>query len=361
MTHRRTSNRRLMAAAAGIVALAAGTFAVAQANATPTAPDEVIPNVLTSLQAGELAAHLTGQLDEAVAGSYYDADAGTLVVNVVDESARAAVEDSGAAARMARYSLAELADVRSEVSEFAVPGTAWTVDPVTNSVRVTVDETVQGDALAVVEDSVAGLGDAATFETVAGQFEPFVAGGDAIFSSGARCSLGFNVTTSAGTPGFLTAGHCGEVGSTWSDAAGGATVGTMSQSVFPGSDFALVEYEGQVDGPSEVNLYDGTAQEITGAAEAVVGQEVQRSGSTTGLHDGVVTAVDVSVSYPQGVVEGTIQTTVCAEPGDSGGALFAGAEAVGLTSGGSGDCTAGGTTFFYPVTDALAEVGATLP
>ncbi|MDT0321953.1 S1 family peptidase [Streptomyces millisiae] len=361
MTHRRTSNRRLWAASAGIVALVAGTFAVAQANATPTAPDEAIPTVLSSVEAGQLASTLVGTLDDAVAGSYYDAEAGTLVVNVVDESARAAVEDSGAEARMVSYSLDELAEVRSQVSEFAVPGTAWTVDPVTNTVKVTVDGTVQGEARAAVEDSVAALGDAATFETVAGEFQPFVAGGDAIFSSGARCSLGFNVTTAAGTPGFLTAGHCGETGSTWSDEAGGATVGTMTESEFPGSDFALVEYEGEVDAPSEVNLYDGTAQEITGAAEAVVGQPVQRSGSTTGLHDGVVTAVDVSVSYPQGTVEGTIQTTVCAEPGDSGGALFADGEAVGLTSGGSGDCTSGGTTFFYPVTDALAAVGATLP
>ncbi|GAB3967506.1 hypothetical protein GCM10028832_25410 [Streptomyces sparsus] len=81
-------------------------------------------------------------------------------------------------------------------------------------------------------------------------------------------------------------------------------------------------------------------------------------GSTTRLHGGSVQALDVSVTYPQGTVNGLVQTDVCAEPGDSGGALFAGSDAIGLTSDGSGDCSAGGRTFFQPVTDALAEYGA---
>jgi streptogrisin D len=56
-----------------------------------------------------------------------------------------------------------------------------------------------------------------------------------------------------------------------------------------------------------------------------------------------------------------IQTTVCAEPGDSGGPLFTDSgDAVGLTSGGSGDCDNGGVTFFQPVTTALEAVGATI-
>jgi len=50
-----------------------------------------------------------------------------------------------------------------------------------------------------------------------------------------------------------------------------------------------------------------------------------------------------------------IQTTVCAEPGDSGGPLYAGTVALGLTSGGSGNCQTGGTTFFQPVTEALSK------
>jgi streptogrisin B len=51
---------------------------------------------------------------------------------------------------------------------------------------------------------------------------------------------------------------------------------------------------------------------------------------------------------------------VCAEPGDSGGALYSGSTALGLTSGGSGNCSTGGTTFFQPVTEALSVYGATI-
>ncbi|MGV9315299.1 trypsin-like serine protease [Streptomyces sp. NPDC003691] len=68
-----------------------------------------------------------------------------------------------------------------------------------------------------------------------------------------------------------------------------------------------------------------------------------------------------TVNYPEGTVSGLVQTDVCAEPGDSGGPLFTrDGAAIGLTSGGSGDCASGGVTFFQPVTSALAATGAEL-
>ncbi|RZB13320.1 serine protease, partial [Streptomyces sp. F001] len=48
------------------------------------------------------------------------------------------------------------------------------------------------------------------------------------------------------------------------------------------------------------------------------------------------------------------------KPGDSGGALFDGTKAIGLTSGGSGNCSSGGTTFFQPVTEALSVYGVSV-
>ncbi len=108
-----------------------------------------------------------------------------------------------------------------------------------------------------------------------------------------------------------------------------------------------------------MNLYNGSTRAITEAGDATVGQTVTRSGSTTQVHDSEVTGLDATVNYGSGdVVNGLIETTVCAEPGDSGGALFAGDTALGLTSGGSGDCSSGGTTFFQPVPEALAAYGA---
>jgi streptogrisin C len=61
-----------------------------------------------------------------------------------------------------------------------------------------------------------------------------------------------------------------------------------------------------------------------------------------------------------------IRTNVCAEPGDSGGSLVTNpgsgsrVQAVGLTSGGSGNCSSGGTTFFQPITEPLSAYGLTL-
>jgi streptogrisin B len=55
-----------------------------------------------------------------------------------------------------------------------------------------------------------------------------------------------------------------------------------------------------------------------------------------------------------------IQTTVCAEPGDSGGPLYDGTKALGITSGGSGDCKSGGTTFYQPVPEAANAYGVTV-
>jgi streptogrisin D len=359
VTHRRKSRQRLAFAATGIAALLAGSFAVAQANAAPTTDSPEL-KVLSSPEAGELAATLTDELGTAAAGSYYDAETGKLVVNVVDPAAVDSVQSAGAEARMVDHTMAELNEAKAEVEEFAVPGTSWSIDPVSNAVQVKVDSTVTGEEYAEVESAVEALGGMATLEQVAGEFEPYIEGGDPIYSSGARCSLGFNVTLSDGTPGFLTAGHCGNIASSWTDESG-AEIGQVVDSMFPGSDYAILAYTADVDHPSSVDLYDGTFQDITEAGEAVVGQEVARSGSTTGVTDGTVTALDVSVQYAEGIVDGTIETTVCAEPGDSGGALFAGTTALGLTSGGSGDCTSGGTTFFQPVADALAATGASIP
>jgi streptogrisin B len=90
-------------------------------------------------------------------------------------------------------------------------------------------------------------------------------------------------------------------------------------------------------------------------------QTVTRRGSTTGIHSGRVTALNATVNYGERRhrVSGLIQTTVCAEPGDSGGPLYAGT-ALGLTSGGSGNCTSGGTTFFQPVVEALSAYGVSV-
>ncbi|MGW0736988.1 S1 family peptidase [Streptomyces sp. NPDC002851] len=350
--------RRTALAAAAIAALVTGSLSMVNANA---AEPTHTPKSLTSAEAADLAGTLTEELRGDAAGAYYDAKSDKLVVNVTDRSAAAEVRRAGAEAKVVEHSTSELTAAKDALTETAVPGTARAVDPVTNQVVVTADNTVKGAALKELKRDIAAQDGKAVLRHTAGAFKPLLSGGDAIYTSGGRCSLGFNVTVN-GAPHFLTAGHCPALaGSSWSDTQGGQTVGETVDYTFPGADMALVKYVADVPHPSEVNLYNGSTQEITGAREAVVGEQVQRSGSTTQLHDGSVQALDVSVSYPQGTVNGLIQTDVCAEPGDSGGAMFAGGDALGLTSGGSGNCSSGGQTFFQPVPDALSAYGATLP
>jgi hypothetical protein len=81
---------------------------------------------------------------------------------------------------------------------------------------------------------------------------------------------------------------------------------------------------------------------------------------STGVHSGTVQALNATVNYAEGTVSGLIKTNVCAEGGDSGGSLFDGSKAIGLTSGGSGNCSSGGTTYFQPVTEALSVYGVSV-
>ncbi|KQW07103.1 S1 family peptidase [Streptomyces sp. Root369] len=372
MSHKRIPKRKAAFAAGTVVALGAAAILLPNANASQDGSSNdaaaVAPKTLKATDASDLASQLEELLGDAFAGSYYDSDSQQLVVNVISGDNNNVVvqaKKAGAKVREVDNSLTELAAGAKTLKEEAtIPGTSWAVDPRTNKILVTADSTVTGDKWNTIESTVKSLGsDMATIKKSAGTFKTFVSGGDAIFGGGARCSLGFNVTAGDGSPAFLTAGHCGVAAEQWSDAEDGQPIATVDQATFPGDgDFALVKYDDPAtQAPSEVNVGGGQTVAISQAADAEVGAQVFRMGSTTGLADGQVLGLDATVNYPEGTVTGLIQTDVCAEPGDSGGSLFTqDGSAIGLTSGGSGDCTAGGETFFQPVTTALQAVGATL-
>ncbi|WP_053851084.1 S1 family peptidase [Streptomyces sp. NRRL B-24085] len=372
MSHKRIPKRKAAFAAGTVVALGAAAILLPNANASQDGSSNdaaaIAPKTLKATDASDLASQLEEMLGDAFAGSYYDSDSRQLVVNVIsgdDNNVVVQAKKAGAKVREVENSLTELAaGAKTLKQEATIPGTAWAVDPRTNKILVTADSTVTGAKWNTLESTVKSLGsDMATVKRSAGTFKTFVSGGDAIFAGGARCSLGFNVTANDGSPAFLTAGHCGVAAEQWSDSQGGQPIATVDQATFPGDgDFALVKYDDPAtEAPSEVNVGGGQTVAINQAADAEVGLQVFRMGSTTGLADGQVLGLDATVNYPEGTVTGLIQTNVCAEPGDSGGSLFTqDGAAIGLTSGGSGDCTAGGETFFQPVTTALQAVGATL-
>lgn len=323
----------------------AAVFTALPAQAAPAAPHPAAT--------AQTASALVGQLADRSAGSYLT-DNGAPVVTVTDAAAADAVRAAGATPRLVAFGAAQLAGVTSALDASArIPGTAWAVDPVTDQVVVSVDKTVTGTKLDRVTAAAAKFGAMARVEHVAGEFRLEISGGDAIFGGQFRCSLGFNVQDSSGAFFFLTAGHCGNIASTWfSNSAHTSTLGTTAGSSFPGNDYAIVRYTGSASHPGAVG-----SQDITSAGTPSVNQTVSRRGSTTGIHTGRVTALNATVTYPEGTVTGLIRTTVCAEGGDSGGSLYSGTTAYGLTSGGNGNCTSGGTTFFQPVTEPLGVFG----
>jgi streptogrisin C len=161
--------------------------------------------------------------------------------------------------------------------------------------------------------------------------------------------------------GFVTAGHCGGVGTT-TYGFNGVTQGTVRGSSFPGNDYTWVQSNPNWASPPWVNSYLDLGGNIlvTGSQEAVTYSSVCRSGSTTGWRCGSISAKNVTVNYSQGSVFGLTRTTACAEPGDSGGSWLTGNQAQGVTSGGSGNCTSGGTTYFQPINPILNAYGLTL-
>ncbi|MFD7861276.1 S1 family peptidase [Streptomyces sp. NPDC057682] len=264
---------------------------------------------------------------------------------------------SAQASTTGTYSVNQLSAASDAVLGADVAGTAWNVDPVTKKVVVTADSRVTDAQIRHIKESAGANAGALRVERTSGTFSKLLSGGDAIYAPGWRCSLGFNVR-SGSTYYFLTAGHCTDGNPPWYTNSSNTTyIGPTVGSSFPNNDYGIVRY----DNASVAHAGTVGSVDITSAANATVGMSVTRRGSTTGIHSGSVTGLNATVNYGNGeIVYGMIRTNVCAEPGDSGGPLYSGSKAIGLTSGGSGDCSSGGTTFFQPVTEALSAYGVSV-
>lgn len=282
---------------------------------------------------------------ELTNASYFIDDTGNAVVNVVDAADAAAVEAAGATPRSVRHSEAELRSIKDSFATFnGLTNTAWGLDPEANQVVVTISDAADKTGATRLEAAAKQFGDRVRIERTTGEFTAFIRGGNAITSSGTRCSAGFNVTRGGGLF-VLTAGHCTEVGQEWDG------LGTAVESDVPGADSALIE-NNSGDGPSEIN----NGQPITQVGSPSVGTAVTKSGSTTGITSGEITSVEQTVQFDIGVLEHMFGTTVDSAPGDSGGSGFSGSTALGTLSGGNAT-----TTFFYPAEREFAMYGLSLP
>lgn len=306
--------------------------------------------------AAETEQHLSTRLGADYAGAWVDPKANVLHVAVTDAADGPAIRAAGARPVVARHSLADLDRYKAGLDAALAPAAStvpsWYVDVATNSVVVN----ATAGAVAQARDLVAAAGVPADAVKVVETTEAprtfiDVIGGNAYYIGGSsRCSVGFAVTG-----GFVTAGHCGRTGATTTSPSG-----TFAGSSFPGNDYAWVRVASGNTPIGAVNNYSGGTVAVAGSTQATVGSSVCRSGSTTGWRCGTIQAFNATVNYAQGSVSGLIRTNVCAEPGDSGGSLVAGNQAQGMTSGGSGNCSSGGTTYFQPVNEALSAYGLTL-
>jgi streptogrisin C len=311
-------------------------------------------------RAGGTSAGLRRDLGTRYGGAWLAADGTTLMIAVTDEAAAAKVRAAGAEPKLVTWGEPQLDTLKSKMDRNAARSgdgiVGWHVDPATNRVVVTTRPgaetaarsfaTASGVAADAVRVQVSGESPRLLFD---------VRGGDPYFiNNQARCSIGFAVQG-----GFVTAGHCGDAGNS-TTGFNRAAQGTFQASSFPGDDWGVVRVNANWVPTATVNSFGGANLPVAGAQEAVVGASICKFGSTTGMTCGVVQARNASVSYPEGTVTGLTRTNVCAEPGDSGGPWLSGSQAQGVTSGGSGNCTTGGTTFFQPIGEILQRNNLTL-
>jgi streptogrisin C len=290
-------------------------------------------------------------LDKGYAGAWVDGS--ELFVAVTDKAGAAEVRAAGATAVTVDKSLSQLDRLAAKAFRAAPDAKVAStyVDVESNAVVMEVAEGSKAAVAAAVKRAGISAGSVSLVEVAEMPRTLInVIGGNAYYIGGGRCSVGFSATG-----GFVTAGHCGSRGATTTQPSG-----TFQVSSFPGNDYAYVS-TGSDDTPiGAVNNYNGGTVNVAGSTDAAVGASVCRSGSTTGWHCGTIQARNASVTYAEGTVNGLIRTNVCAEPGDSGGSLLAGSQAQGMTSGGSGNCSSGGTTYFQPVNEALSAANVSL-
>ncbi|MFE6377993.1 S1 family peptidase [Streptomyces roseolus] len=296
----------------------------------------------------------------AYGGSWFDPATGRLVVAVTDRAKEPEVRALGADTRLVRHGAAALDRAKARLDGLRAPAgvAGWHVDPKANAVVVDV---VRGErhtpAVRAFLDRARTTGLVTVAETAEAPrtYAAGTVGGDPYYTGNVRCSIGFSVHG-----GFVTAGHCGRAGAAvrgWD----GSAMGTFQGSSFPGDDYAYVSiHSGWWTVPVVLGWGTVPDQLVRGSAEAPVGASICRSGSTTRWHCGTVLAKNQTVNYSQGAVYQMTKTSVCAEGGDSGGSFLSGDQAQGVTSGGWGNCSTGGETWFQPVNEILARYGLRL-
>ncbi|MFK4087988.1 proprotein convertase P-domain-containing protein [Kribbella sp. NPDC020789] len=384
------SSLRRAAAALTIAVLAVPTPA-AYAGSRPSGPPSAMVTALSrdlgisqdqarlrlhrQEQAAAIAAGLPSSVRTSAAGMWLDEQSGRLIVAVVNQHLTDQVTAAGALPRLVSRGPGDLRRLTDAVTRLAAPGvTSWGLDPIANQVVVRVNTTEAGAGMARIRAEVERLGPGVRIQEVKSSPAPqrdIQPGSPWFPGAEGNCSVGFPAVDSGGGRHFLTAGHCtNDVNQpAWGSPGQQDRIGTSNvagtHSVFNREgDMGLVD----VTEPSwplsaAVNTYGGAPIAVSGSTEPLVNQAVCHSGIGSGWQCGKVTAVNQTVVYSSGAIDGLAFTTACSLAGDSGGAWLAGDKAVGLHSGGYSSCSPGGApdqSLFQPVNEALSKWGLRL-
>ncbi|WP_326826168.1 S1 family peptidase [Streptosporangium sp. NBC_01756] len=307
-------------------------------------------------------AQLRRRLGADFGGSWLSGSrAQTLVVATVDPADLPLIATMGAQGELVSRSLAQLDATLAEVDAALSAHDSGLVRYIDVKINKIV---VLSDTPAATEDVMDAAGvDPVAVRVVLSAERPQplsdLVGGDAYYAGPTtRCSVGFSVVHGTQN-GFVSAGHCGTAGRT-TLGFNRAAQGIFQASTFPVSDFAWVSVNSDWTPKPAVNNGSGGVVSVAGSRPAIEGASVCRSGSASGWHCGLILQRGASVAYAQGIISELVRTNVCAEAGDSGGSFISVDQAQGIASGGSGDCTVGGATYFQPINEILTAYGLSL-
>jgi hypothetical protein len=328
-------------------------------------PEEYLARADTAQQVAAFATTAQRQFPQVFGGAWLD-EQGRGVVALANgpggDEARGAAESSGFVVRNVAKSETTLRGEKSaferwldgqpEAVSSLVRGVV--IDTVNNSIAVRVDkvglpmpnfidparvivtappvaaETLP-QAAAVAEAGAATVGGGDGFAAIAGD-------------SSLRCSFGFNGIGPAGNTVNITAGHCNpnldDIGAaTVHESLGGNKVGpqiaTYQKSVLGSQDYSIMSIADGAAGRfqnNQVKVPGAAPIAVDGVATPVVGAPVCKSGSRTGFSCGVVNAVDQTVQVGDRQLTQSFSANICALPGDSGGPIVTGRQALGISS-----------------------------
>ena len=328
-------------------------------------PEEYLARADTAQQVAAFATTAQRQFPQVFGGAWLD-EQGRGVVALANgpgaDEARGAAESTGFVVRNVAKSESTLRGEKSaferwldgqpEAVSSLVRGVV--IDTVNNSIAVRVDkvglpmpnfidparvivmappiaaETLP-QAAAVAEVGAATVGGGDGFAAIAGD-------------SSLRCSFGFNGIGPAGNTVNITAGHCNpnldDTGAaTVHESLGGNKVGpqiaSYQKSVLGSQDYSIMSIADGAAGRfqnNQVKVPGAAPIAVDGVATPVVGAPVCKSGSRTGFSCGVVNAVDQTVQVGDRQLTQSFSANICALPGDSGGPIVTGRQALGISS-----------------------------